>query len=146
MNIDKALFIGQEITKITLEESQDWLFEFNKGAIIRISTPWRIIDTKQIRQTSDDEGHIYGLPKPVNVAKNVMEMLKGKKIIEFSTDTITADIVFKFEDNLKIQTFGNSSGYEPWYMWFKNKEEYVATGEGKIYRVKWDGNKSIIEE
>ncbi|MBI4833731.1 MAG: hypothetical protein HY811_02770 [Planctomycetes bacterium] len=147
MKIDKALFIGREITKIIFQkESLDWLFVFNEDAFVRVSTPWRIIDTKQIRQASGDEGHIYGLPKPVNVAKNVMEMLKGKKIIDFNNDIITADLVFEFEGGIKIQTFGNSAGYEPWDIQFKNGDMYFATAGGKIYREKWDENKRIVIE
>jgi len=136
MLIDKSLFIGKTVTKIELDkETQEWVFDFSNDINLRVSTPWRIIDDKQILRTSGDEGQIYGLPKPVNVSESVMNLLIGRKIINFTADPITTDLTFDFDGNLKIQTF-NDSGYEPWIMWSKSKRglgiEYVSSGE-KIY-------------
>ena len=136
MIIDKSLFIGKIVKEIRLDkEAQEWVFNFSDDVFVRISTPWRIINNEQILQTSGDEGQIYGLPQPVNVSKNVMNILKDKKITGFANDTITADLTFEFEGNLKIQTFGDSAGYEPWKMYFKNGLEYVAQGSGKIFKM-----------
>ncbi|MEW6026769.1 MAG: hypothetical protein AB1599_05715 [Planctomycetota bacterium] len=132
MQVDKSLFIGKTVTKIELDkETQEWVFDFSNDINLRVSTPWRIINDKEILRTSGDEGQIYGLPEPVNVGKNVMDLLKGKKITNFNADPITTDLTFEFDGNLKIQTF-NDSGYEPWIIWSKNGVEYVSSG-CKIY-------------
>jgi hypothetical protein len=129
MIIDKTLFVGKRITGIIYDkETLSWFFDFDSDKYIRINVPWRLTDKTKILRASGDEGQIYGLPKPIDVAKDVMCLLKNKTITDFTTDEITADLIFELDGNLKIQTFGDSIGYEAWEIESRKRggEEYVG--------------------
>ncbi len=67
---DMTWLVGRTIKNV---EKQDysWFFVLDDGSSIGTESPWRLITAAGIVVTSEDDGHPFGLPAPVNAADRV---------------------------------------------------------------------------
>jgi len=115
-------FINEKITDIS-HTSPHWLFKFIKGKLL-IGCPWRILEGGKKFLASGDEGQIYGLTEPIDLKKQVMLLLSGKKITKFEIEEKTGDISIEFEQDIILQTYGFDS-YESWEITAPDGSYYV---------------------
>ena len=78
-----------------------------------------------------DNGQQFGLPAPVVLIDELTTELTGKYLVEIKVMQDTADLVLTLTDNLQIQIFISSSGYES-YNFSVNKTQYIGMGSGDI--------------
>lgn len=120
--------VFQEINKT--EDPPFWSFSFTDNICVYETGFWRLFKNNKIVFISEDHGHQFGLPKPVDLIKEVTEVLKNKKLQEIKV-TETGDLNLIIEDNILIEFFITSMGYEN-YQFQINGLRYIALGGGDI--------------
>ncbi len=117
---------------LTYDKDADlWYFVFDDKICFNIYTIWRLLENKKIKLVSLDNGHQFGLPKPVDLATEINKYLTNKKILEIKIKQDTADLKLTLTDNLIIEVFISSSGYESYNFTIGNKN-YIGLGSGDI--------------
>ncbi|MEQ1784159.1 MAG: hypothetical protein ABMA14_22610 [Hyphomonadaceae bacterium] len=105
-------FVGQ--TCEVARQEHRWAFSFGTDAGLGVETPWRIVTGSGIAFADTDDHQKFGLPQPVDGQARSNELLGGRRVISFDVDIKTADIQIRFEGDLLLEVFNNSSGYEGW--------------------------------
>jgi hypothetical protein len=95
-------------------ETDRWEFRFGSNVSFAVATPWRVLAGGRIQVGGADDGQWFGLPRPVDAAARAMEFLRGRPVREFSIDLLSADVSVDFGDDVLLQVFNSSSGYEGW--------------------------------
>ena len=94
-----------------------WFFTFEGDSSINIDAAWRLISADEIIVTSEDHGHPFGLPEPVDAGKRVMDAVKNKRVSDYLCSKPTSDLTILFEGGIQIQFLNMSCGYESWTAW-----------------------------
>ena len=116
---DPIVIVGQNIN----EEFRSILIKFLSGSTLKANY-WRLIKAGKHFLSSFDQGQKYGLPSHTNAFEIIKNELDGKCISEAVFEKETGDIIFKFNDDLKLQIL-NLTGYEVWEFNFASgKAEY----------------------
>lgn len=98
------------------------------GARFVIATDsWRLIGSKSIITTSEDDGHQFGLPAPVDAEARANEALADNRIAAVEMDVRTGDCTLRFGNGLSLQILTWSSGYETWQL-YRDGEFFGAVG------------------
>lgn len=92
---------------------------------------WRLIESGRIRRTSEDDGHQFGLPAPVDAAAEVNGYLVGAFVERVELRKGVLDLEFQFSTGHTLQVIPSSSGYEAWNLSMGNKQ-YIAVGGGEL--------------
>jgi hypothetical protein len=92
----------------------DWAIEFQDAMNLTVGCLWRLIETGTIRYTSEDDGHQFGLPAPVDAANQVISRLTGAEVTEVQLRPGTLDLALKFSTGHVLEVIPVSSGYEAW--------------------------------
>jgi hypothetical protein len=99
---------------------------FSEGAKLRADY-WRVIRDRKEIVSSFDHQQKYGLPAPRDAIKELQKELRNKTVTEAHLDKETGDLLFRFNEEIKLQIFG-FSGYEVWEISFSD-----GTGEYSNY-------------
>lgn len=113
------------------KDTDSWNFYFTDKIYVSSSGFWRLLEANKITIVSLDNGHQFGLPKPLDLVAEIKKQLTGKKLIEVRVDKNTADLTLTISDNIKIQVFISSSGYETYDFSFEDNR-YIGLGSGDI--------------
>jgi hypothetical protein len=108
-----------------------WFFTFESGGSVSIDSAWRLISTDGIIVTSEDHGHPFGLPEPVDAGNRVLTAVKNKHIVNYLCSKPTSDLTIAFEGEIQIQFLNMSCGYESWTMWNDNIQT-ICLGGGEL--------------
>jgi hypothetical protein len=133
------LFAGRCLLKVTRRE-HDWAFDFSAASEISLvgSGPWRVLDTKrsrgQIAFTSDDDGQQFGLPTPLDAAKELERLINDMVVSHASIREETGDFTVHFSRGINLELLTMSSGYESWQI-YTPEATIVVTGGGKVVSV-----------
>ena len=130
--MDELIFkTSQDFKQVTFDtETESWRFKF-KTDYFNCSGLWRILKSKKIERVSLDNGQQFGLPNPINLENEVNELLKDKKLEAIIIKKDTSDLQLILTDNLEIEIFISSSGYETYDFSFDSKR-YIGQGSGDI--------------
>ena len=112
-----------------------WVFEFSAGASLALPVPWRIVSAGRILFADQDHGQLFGLTKPVDGEALANETLRGQAIMKAFVDRETGDLAVLFRQDLRLDVFNNSAGYEGWGAGCKIDGEHwqiIALGGGEI--------------
>jgi hypothetical protein len=109
----------------------EWIFEFSTGFAVNVGAIWRLKDAQSIQVTSEDDGHQYGLPAPVDALARGNELLLGCTVSRVSVDDATGDLEAAFSNGIVLEILTNSSGYESWTV-FSEGEFWAAVGNGGL--------------
>ena len=120
----KSRVIGSSVT-IDKREC-DWVIEFASRFVMAVGTLWRLVGATYVCVTSEDHGHQFGLPAPVDAAAKANDLLSEATIQAVEFDARTGDLRFHFNDTLSLEIVTTSSGYESWQMW--EAGEFFAVG------------------
>src|SRR5688500_7419462 len=82
--------------------------------LLQIECLWRIVEDGLLRVTSGDNGHPYGLGRPVDAPAEANKLLRGQRVAKVQGGSVRADVVVEFERGLRLEVLLNSSGYEAW--------------------------------
>lgn len=118
-----------------VRREHDWVFEFSAGANLAFSVPWRIVSEGRILFADQDHGQLFGLPTPVDGEAIANEAFRGQAILKASVDRETGDLALLFRQDLRLDAFNNSAGYEGWRSGCKidgDHWEIITLGGGDI--------------
>ncbi len=127
------------------KDAASWHFYFADKIHASSCGFWRLLEANRIVFVSLDYGHLFGLPKPLDLVENITKQLTGKKLTEIKVDKDTADLTLTISDNIKIQIFIASSGYETFDFSFEDKR-YIGLGSGDIGIVEATDNPQIFKK
>jgi hypothetical protein len=112
-------------------EADSWFFEFDDNIVFFTQTIWRLMVDKKIKLVSLDHEQIFGLPKPLDLIVKVQEYLLNSNLLEIKVKQNTADLLLTLTNNLQIEIFISSIGYES-YNFSIDKKNYIGMGSGDI--------------
>lgn len=113
------------------KEAGSWQFYFADKIYTGTSGFWRLLLSNKIIFVSLDHGQHFGHPQPVDLVGKVTSLLTGKKLTEIRVDKDTADLTLTFTEEILIQIFISSSGYET-YDFFIDEKRYTGLGSGEL--------------
>lgn len=134
-DVDLTWMVGRVVSEVSPVEPTFWFFRFDPDAGISVYCLWRFLENERIILTSDDHGHQFGLPAPVDVVARTKELLSGLHVTAVRLREATGDMLIDFTGNLRLEIIPTSSGYESWLLCDPSGTSYVAQGGGQI--CKW---------
>ncbi len=124
------LFIGASLQGVEKKDFS-WFFRFGDRRVIGTESPWRFVTPERIAVTSEDHGHKFGLPSPVDATERVMSRLASLPVQSVSEHAETGDLFVTFGERLYLQFLQMSCGYESWHV-TTHSGEAICTGGGEI--------------
>ncbi len=109
----------------------DWVLAFDRDASIVIACLWRLLEDGRVRVTSEDQGHKFGLPTPVDAAVEVQSRLAESIVSEVELRDGTLDVRIHFATDHIFEILPNSSGYEAWEA-LDATNLFIAVGGGDL--------------
>lgn len=128
MNADLSWLVGRRCNAVHRDEFS-WIFIFDAGTVT-VPSLWRLIEAGRIRVTSEDHGHQFGLPAPVDARAEVESRLLPHAIESAKVRADTGDLILEFAGGLVLELLQTSSGYEAWHLMSPDGETVIATGGG----------------
>ena len=107
-----------------------WFFMFTGDISIATESSWRLLNDDGIVVTSEDHGHQFGLPAPVDAAQRVLSAVLGKPVVAASIIRPTSDLSVDFEYT-SLQFLQMSCGYESWRLSIRDNLT-ICLGAGDI--------------
>lgn len=111
--------------------SKYWMFRFSDSIYVLVSTFWRVLTDRKITLVSLDHGNQFGMPKPVDVIEELSACLQGNALINLNVAKDTGDLKLSLTNNIELQIFVTSTGYESYQFEVEGKR-YIALGGGEI--------------
>ena len=74
---DLGWLVGRTLAEVNWTEQGSWQFGFGPDAGVRADCPWRVIRDGGIALSSEDHGHQYGLPAPVDAEAECRRLIGG---------------------------------------------------------------------
>ena len=134
-DIDFSWLVGRVVGEVSFHKPTLWVFGFGPKTGINVECLWRIIEHEHIILTSEDNGHQFGLPAPVDARAKCAELFSRQPITAVQLKEATSDLLINFGPDLRLEIIANSSGYECWQLSDPSGTSFVAQGGGTI--CKW---------
>lgn len=134
--VDLSWMVGRVVTEVSFNEPAVWWFSFGLDVSIAVECLWRIVEHGRVGLTSDDHGHKFGLPAPIDAVPRSMDALLGRRVTAVQLREFTADLVIDFTDDLRLEFIPTSSGYEAWLVRDPSGTLFIAVGGGEVRRWK----------
>ncbi len=131
MKIDLKWITGQRIKDMG-KQDYTWFFEFDGSGSITTESTWRLVTAEGIKATSEDHGHKFGLPAPLDVIDVVKKTIDQQTIKQYNLDSKTGDLFLYFDNNCELQFLNLSSGYESWHI-VHGAQEIISMGGGTLH-------------
>lgn len=125
-----ACLVGHRFESLIRRE-YDWLFIFDMDAQIVVTCLWRLVESGRIRFTSEDDGHQFGLPAPVDAAVEVNRRLAHASVETVELRSGILDLELQLSTGHVLQIIPDSSGYEAWVL-SKGSRQFIAVGGGEL--------------
>ena len=78
-----------------------------------------------------DHGQKFGLPEPVDGARQAETLLSGKKFLKVTIRDDSGDLAIHFDGDTTLEIINISSGYEGWNFTVE-KLQVIALGGGEL--------------
>jgi len=127
---DLTWLVGRTLTKVQ-KDDYTWSFILDDGSGMFTEDTWRLIVAEGIAVTSEDDGHKFGLPAPVNAAERVTDTIGEKPIARFELRNRTNDLVLHFAGDVSIEFLNLSCGYDGWRT-AHGQHEIICQGGGRL--------------
>ena len=125
-----ATLVGQQL--LSLENTDyTWSFNFSGDVVVATESLWRLITEERIIVTSEDHGHPFGLPEPVDARSRVLSSVLNRLVETASIHSPSGDLTLEFIGNIRLQFLQTSCGYESWRLNAPGSET-ICRGGGKI--------------
>jgi len=115
-----------------------WAFSLGSCGVM-VSTTWRIIANDQVALSSTDDGHPFGLGRPMDVEGEANAIFRAQTISEVVVDRSTGDLLVEFSGRQRLQILSTSAGYENWIASFAANGlsiDVICGGAGALSVVK----------
>ncbi len=117
----EALLIGRTLT--AHETEGQWNLVSDGEACIHVSS-WRLVGDNNIVVTSEDHGHRFGLPKPIDAVEKLNTALAGAPVAKVEVGSRTGDLIILFAGGVRLESLTLSAGYESWSV--GRKEDFAT--------------------
>ena len=131
MKSDAATTLVGHTLRTVEQRDHSWFFIFGDEMSIVTESPWRFITPECIFVTSEDHGHPFGLPAPVDAAARVMSRLDSVRVSAASIHEITGDLHVYFGPEVYLEFLQMSGGYESWRLYIRGAET-ICMGGGEL--------------
>ena len=125
---DMTWLIGRRITRVE-KTDYSWFFLLDDASSIGTESVWRLVTVEGIVVTSEDHGHPFGLPAPVDAAERVTKTVDQSPVTAFELREDTGDLVLHFTNDASIEFLSLSCGYEGWQT-VHGQQEVICLGGG----------------
>ncbi|HTG14456.1 MAG TPA: hypothetical protein VK747_04215 [Blastocatellia bacterium] len=122
--------IGHQLVSVE-KKDYSWFFRFSGEVSVATESAWRLINEDRIVVTSEDHGHQFGLPDPVDAASIVLSSIGGRKVEAAAISACSGDLTIEFNGCAQLQLLQMSGGYESWRLFVRDSET-ICTGGGEI--------------
>ncbi len=112
---DISLLLGQRLEQV-VKDDFSWGFAFSGGLSLRVECLWRLLVTGRVVITSEDHGHQFGLPAPVDCVGELRRRVEGIPITRATVRARTVDISLDFGEVATLEVIATSAGYEAWVL------------------------------
>lgn len=112
---DFRWMVGRSITEIDFAEPDSWWLRFSGGG--QLSTHhgvWRLLAEGPMVVSSEDHGHQFGLPEPVDVVGESLDALRGSRVNTVRVRDGAPDLELCLSNGLVLEVLALSMGYECW--------------------------------
>jgi hypothetical protein len=123
--------IGRKVKSVE-KADYTWFFVFDDDSSIATEDTWRLINAGQVVVTSEDHGHRFGLPSPIDAAHKAMLEVSEDAIQQFEVDVRTGDLSLYIRKEKILQFLQLSCGYESWHA-ASVTHEVICTGGGSLF-------------
>jgi hypothetical protein len=106
----------------------DWAFVFGAagdGSLLVTASLWRVVEGGRIAVTSEDDGHPFGLPAPMDAQEKSRGVFAGRLVRSVGVDAWTGDVTIQFEGDARLDVISSSAGYENWQAYFREADQDV---------------------
>jgi hypothetical protein len=125
-----AWLAGHSVQSLTRREF-DWVLYFDRGVHLVIACLWRLVEAGRIRVTSEDDGHQFGVPVPVDAAAEVNRRIAKESVVAVELREGTLDLELRFKSGHILQIIPDSSGSEAWDL-SNGSSQFIAVGGGEL--------------
>ncbi len=125
--------IGLELSR-ACKNGLYWYFDFGGENRVGTGSSWRLLRSvgdEPIIITSEDDGHQFGLPEPVDAAEWVYSRVAGRPVTAASISPKSGDLLIEFLGGISLELLQMSAGYESWSLYVRG-QRYECAGGGRI--------------
>lgn len=101
-----------------VRDGHEWRFRFDGDIEIVVESLWRLLKDDRLTWMSEDDGHQFGLPAPVNAAAEVNTALAGRTLERADLREGTSDLTLRFSGGDVLEFVTDSAGYEAWRAYY----------------------------
>jgi hypothetical protein len=91
-----------------------WEFVFSDRVRLQAACLWRLVVSGRLVLTSEDHGHKFGLPAPVDCVVGLQREIVGATVEDVKVRPGTIDITVGFGAGKTLEVIPTSAGYEAW--------------------------------
>lgn len=107
-------WLAQRTFRELVRDGHEWRFKFDDGVVINVECLWRLLKNDRLVRTSEDDGHQFGLPAPVDAAAEVNAALASRTLESTDPREGTGDLTLRFSGGHVLEFVTDSAGYEAW--------------------------------
>jgi len=133
MKIDMNWMIGRRIKEMG-KQDYTWFFFFDGGGSITTESTWRLVTAEGIKVTSEDHGHQFALPSPLDAVDVIRKAIGQQTIEQYRLDPRTGDLSLVFDNSTELQFLNLSLGYESWHI-VHGAQEIICLGGGRVHEL-----------
>jgi len=122
--------VGHRFQSLTRRDYA-WVFDFDREVNLVVGCLWRLVEAGRIRLTSQDDGHQFGLPSPIEAASEINRHIANSTVVAVELKQGLLDLELQFATGHRLQFIADSSGYEAWNLYQRNRQ-YIAVGGGEL--------------
>jgi hypothetical protein len=134
MAIKDSIYIktNSRLKDIVYEKDGDsWYLTFDNDISFSFYTIWRLFKNDIVTLISNDHGHQFGLPKPVDLILDLKSSLDNKTLKEICVEKNSGDLYLNFDEDVKLIAYVSSMGYES-FQFSANGKQFIGQGGGDI--------------
>jgi hypothetical protein len=110
----------------------DWVIDVGEVVGFCVGCFWRLVTDEGIVVSSEDDGHLFGLPAPVDAERDANRAVLGETLIAIKMHRATADLRFTLTSGVVIEVITTSRGYESWQAYDRAGQLQAVGGNGGL--------------
>jgi len=110
---DLSLLVGHRLDDV-VKHDYSWEFVFSDRICLQVGCLWRLVVSSRLVITSEDHGHQFGLPAPVDCLGELRQQIIGAVVEDVQVRGGTVDITLGFGSGRVLEVISTSAGYESW--------------------------------
>lgn len=113
------------------EETQNWHFAFEAKTSVSFEGFWRLFKSNKIAIVCSDYEQQFAHQETLDLVSMLNAELKDKVLNEIKVDKYSGDLTLTIQDDIRVEFYTSSSGYETYQLNYKG-EIYVGMGGGSV--------------